>query len=226
MHDAHPYSYYATPSVPGAAPRSRTITVTGQGILYVKPDTVTITLGIRTEHTNALEALSSNSKRVNAMIQALEAIGIHKEEIDTISFSIYPKYTYTNNIAVLAGYEVEHLFEITVKDVKTVGMIYEAAVTNGANIARELQFKLAHEQPYYQQALALAVKNAQEKAIVLARTLSLPLHDTPIELKEQTISSIHPSPQPRTTVLAASAAPPIQTQDVTIIAIVHAVFTY
>lgn len=207
--------YYTPPS-------TGTIAVTGQGTLHVKPDTVIITIGIRTEHTSALEALTENATRANAMIKALNAIGVAHEDIETSSFSIYPKYTYTNQTPILAGYEVEHMFDLTVKDVKKVGMMYETAVANGANIARQLQFKLANEQPYYQQALALAVKNAQEKARVLARTLQLPLHDIPIEIKES-----QPSPiSPRAMVLADGAAPPIQTQEVVISAIVHAIFSY
>lgn len=221
MHDFRVHSYYTQPPM---EPSTRTISVTGQGTLYVKPDTVIVTLGIRTEHMSALEALSENAKRANAMIQALQTIGVRHEDIDTSSFSIYPKYTYTNHTAVLAGYEVEHMFDITVKDVKNVGVIYETAVVNGANIARQLQFKLANEQPHYQQALAMAVKNAREKAFVLAHTLQLPLHDIPIEIKEQS-NSFTVSP-PRTMVLAEGAAPPIETQEVVITAVVHAIFVY
>lgn len=207
--------YYTPPS-------TGTIAVTGQGTLRVKPDTVIITIGIRTEHTSALEALTENATRANAMLKALREIGVAHEDIETSSFSIYPKYTYTNQTPILAGYEVEHMFDMTVKDVKKVGMMYETAVANGANIARQLQFKLANEQLYYQQALALAVKNAQEKARVLARTLQLPLHDVPIEIKEN-----HPSPLlPRAMVLADGAAPPIQAQEVVISAIVHVIFSY
>lgn len=206
--------YYTPPS-------TGTIAVTGQGTLRVKPDTVIITIGIRTEHTSALEALTENATRANAMIKALREIGVANEDIETSSFSIYPKYTYTNQTPILAGYEVEHMFDMTVKDVKKVGTMYETAVANGANIARQLQFKLANEQPYYQQALALAVKNAQEKARVLARTLQLPLHDVPIEIKEN-----QPSPLlPRTMVLA-DGAPPIQAQEVVISATVYAIFSY
>jgi uncharacterized protein YggE len=227
MHDWRMHPYYSQKATPPTVQSSlQTITVTGQGTFTVKPDTVIITLGIRTEHTNAQEALSENARRANTMIQALQAIGVRDEEIDTASFSIYPKYNYTNTTALLVGYEVEHIFDITVKDVKKAGNIYETAVASGANIARHIQFKLANEQPYYQQALAMAVKNAQEKALVLARTLGLPLNDIPVEMKEKSIAPIGPPAPPRTMVLAEATAPPIQTQDIVITAAVHAVFTY
>jgi uncharacterized protein len=208
-------------------PAVKTITVTGQGTIITKPDTVIITLGVRTEHKNVHEALAENAKRANAMIHALKAIGVSEENIDTASFSIYPKYDYSNGTAALTGYEVEHIFDITVKDPKLVGNIYDTAVQNGANIARHIQFRLANEQPYYQQALALAVKNAKEKAIVIARTLGLPLHDIPIQVKEESVApSIPRTPSPITTLAASQAAPPIQTQDIIITATVQVVFPY
>jgi uncharacterized protein len=208
-------------------PAVKTITVTGQGTIITKPDTVIITLGVRTEHKNVREALAENAKRANAMIHALKAIGVSEENIDTASFSIYPKYDYSNGNAALIGYEVEHIFDITVKDPKSVGNIYDTAVQNGANIARHIQFRLANEQPYYQQALSLAVKNAKEKAIVIARTLGLPLHDIPIQVTEESVApSIPRTPSSITTLAASQAVTPIQTQDIIITATVQAVFPY
>ncbi|QPA32860.1 SIMPL domain-containing protein [Thermaerobacillus caldiproteolyticus] len=224
MQDWHMHHYLPTQR---GKHSPQTITVTGQGTVTVKPDTVIITLGIRTEHTNVREALSENAQRAGVMIQALKAIGVHEEDIDTASFSIYPKYNYTNGISVLVGYEVEHIFDITVRDTKTVGNIYETAVANGANIARHIQFKLANEQPYYQQALAIAVKNAKEKAFVIAHTLGLPLHDMPIQIKEESLAPTLSPSLPSTVVLAEQqTAPPIQTQDIIISAVAQAIFTY
>jgi uncharacterized protein YggE len=208
-------------------PMAQTITVTGQGTVTAKPDTVIITLGVRTEHTNVQEALAENAKRANGVIRALKTIGVGEEDIDTASFSIYPKYNYSNGTATLTGYEVEHIFDITVKDTKKVGNIYDTAVTSGANIARHIQFRLANEQPYYQQALVLAVKNAKEKAIVIARTLGLPMHDIPLQIKEESVAPSFPrAPYSATTLAETSTATPIQTQDIIIKATVQAVFSY
>ena len=206
---------------------AQTITVTGQGTVTAKPDTVIVTLGVRTEHTSVREALAENAKRANAIIHALKEIGVSEEDIDTASFSIYPKYDYSNGTAFLTGYEAEHIFDITVKDPNSVGNIYDTAVQNGANIARHIQFRLANEQPYYQQALALAVKNAKEKAIVIARTLGLPMHDMPIQVKEESVApSIPRTPFPTEVLAAPQTVPPIQTQDIIITATVQAVFAY
>jgi uncharacterized protein YggE len=208
-------------------PTAQTITVTGQGTVTAKPDTVIITLGVRTEHTNVQVALAENAKRANDVIRALKTIGVSEEDIDTASFSIYPKYNYSDGTATLTGYEVEHIFDITVKDTKKVGNIYDTAIASGANIARHIQFRLANEQPYYQQALMLAVKNAKEKAITIARTLGLPMHDIPLQIKEESVAAPFPrAPYSATTLAESSTATPIQTQDIIIKATVQAVFSY
>ncbi|CAM4087460.1 hypothetical protein Gste01_02161 [Geobacillus stearothermophilus ATCC 7953] len=167
---------------------------------------------------------TDNAKRTNAVTEALKALDIPIEDIETTSFSIRPTYEHHNGTTALSGYEVEHWLEITVRDPKKAGAIYEAAVARGANLARGLEFRLANEQAYYQQALALAVKHAKEKALAIARALSLPLYDTPIELKEQ--SSPRPAPYNPAVLSISSSAPPVQTQDVVITAVVEAVFAY
>ncbi|MFC0295890.1 SIMPL domain-containing protein [Geobacillus jurassicus] len=210
-------------SAPPTASRAALI-VTGQGTVIAKPDTVLIALGVRTEHVRVQEALADNAKRTNAVIEALKELGIPPEDLETTSFSIQPKYEHHDGTTTLSGYEVEHWLEVTVRDTKKAGAIYEAAVAHGANLARGLEFRLANEQAYYQQALALAVKNAKEKALAIARALGLPLYDTPIELKEQ--PSVRPAPYGPAVLSVSSGAPPVQTQDVVITAAVEAAFAY
>jgi uncharacterized protein len=206
--------------------KQRTMTVTGQGTITVKPDTVTITLGIRTENKIVSQALSENAARANNMIQALKLIGIKDEEIDTASFSIYPKYEYKDGTSSLVGYEVEHIFDITVKDVSKAGNIYETAVANGANIARNIQFQLSNPDLYYEYALADAIRNAVEKAVILGRTLGIPVQTIPLKIKEEFAALPQPIFAGKTMVLAEQSAPPIQTQDIVIKATVQAIFEY
>ncbi|HZG60133.1 MAG TPA: SIMPL domain-containing protein [Anoxybacillus sp.] len=208
------------------ASKQRTMSVTGQGTITAKPDTVFITLGIRTESEIVSQALSENAARANNMIQALKAIGIKDEDIDTASFSIYPKYEYKDGKSLLVGYEVEHIFDITVKDVNKAGIIYETAVANGANIARNIQFELSNPEIYYEHALADALRNAVEKAVILGRTLGISVQTIPLKIKEETAVLPQPRFVAKTMVLAEQGAPPIQTQDIVIKATVQAIFEY
>jgi len=206
--------------------KGNVMSVYGQGTLTVKPDRVIISIGIKTENAAVILALTENAQRAEQVIQALKSIGIKDDDIDTSSFSIYPKYDYSDGKSTVVGYEVEHIFNITVKDVQKAGSIYETAVSNGANIARGIQFQLTTPDYYYQHALADALRNAQEKATVLARTLGIPFNSIPVKVIEEKIAPVEPLYPPTATVLSEQSGPPIQSQDIIIKATVKAVFEY
>ncbi|HWO95618.1 MAG TPA: SIMPL domain-containing protein [Bacillus sp. (in: firmicutes)] len=204
-----------------------TITVYGQGAIKAIPDTITMTIGITTENQNVQEALRQNSAAASQLIEALHQLGLSDQQIETSSFTINPKYDYSDGKSTLIGYEVQHLFTITVKDVKQAGEVYASAVANGANIARNLQFQLQNADLYYQEALKAAVQNAKEKAYTIARSLRVTLQEQPIEVVEETLSPVYErSFETKATVLAASSIPPIQPGEQQIEAKVKTVFRY
>jgi uncharacterized protein YggE len=222
----HPYG--PLPNTPAAYSNAdQTITVYGQGVMKAVPDTVSMTIGITTENPNVQQALKQNSAAASQLIDALRQLGLSDKQIETSSFTIYPKYDYSEGKSTLTGYEVQHLFNITVQDVKQAGEVYAAAVANGANVARNLQFQLQNADLYYQEALKAAVQNAKEKAYTIARSLKVSLQDTPIEVVEETLAPVYESSfDKKTAVLGASAAPPIEAGEESIMAKVKMVFSY
>lgn len=222
----HPYPRHPHTAV-SQSHSHRTITVYGQGTIEAIPDTITMTIGITTENQNVQEALKQNSVSASQLIEALHQLGLSDQQIETSSFTINPKYDYSDGKSTLIGYEVQHLFTITVKDVKQAGEVYASAVANGANIARNLQFQLQNADLYYQEALKAAVQNAAEKAYTIARSLKAALQEQPIEVIEETLSPVYErSFETKATVLAASSAPPIQPGEQQIEAKVKVIFSY
>ena len=222
------YPYASYPHSPSSLSHtSNTITVHGQGTVKAAPDIIVMTIGVTMENSNVQEALKENSATSTQLIQALNQIGIRDEQIKTALFTINPKYDYSDGKATLTGYEVQHLFTISVKDVKQAGEVYKTAVDNGANIARNLQFQLQNADLYYQEALKLAVQNAKEKAYTIARSLKVTLHETPIEIIEETLYPVYESSvSPKAAVLAAQSAPPIQPGEQQLQAQLKVVFSY
>ncbi|WP_078409392.1 SIMPL domain-containing protein [Priestia abyssalis] len=222
----HPYPPHRN-NAASHSQSNRTITVYGQGTIEAMPDTIMMTIGITTENQNVQEALRQNSVAASQLIEALHQLGLSDQQIETSSFTINPKYEYSEGKSTLIGYEVQHLFTITVKDVKQAGEVYASAVANGANIARNLQFQLQNADLYYQEALKAAVQNATEKAYTIARSLRVTLQEQPIEVIEETLSPVYErSFEAKATVLAASSVPPIQPGEQQIEAKVKVVFSY
>ncbi|MDH2887272.1 SIMPL domain-containing protein [Bacillus cytotoxicus] len=204
--------------------KKATITVQGEGIVSVRPNIVTLTIGVRTEHKNVKPAQEENATQSRQLLDALKALGIADQDIETISYTITPQYEYVNDKALLQGYRVEHLYEITVLNVQKAGEVYDIAVTNGANVAKGLRFQLSHPHQYYQQALLQALQRAVEKARAIASTYNLTINPVPLSLTEE--SAQLPREMVSHTSLHAQAAPPIQTGQLEIISSVRAIFTY
>ncbi|MGG2095615.1 SIMPL domain-containing protein [Bacillus sp. S13(2024)] len=203
--------------------KEATVTVQGEGVVKAKPDVVVLTIGVRTEGPNVKQAQEENAALSTQLLASLKQLGITEQNIKTLSYTITPQYEHVNEKAILRGYQVEHLYEIIVLNVQKAGEVYEAAVANGANVAKGLVFRVSDPNAYYKQALVLAVQNAQEKARTIAGTYSLNINPIPISLVEES------SQMPREFVAYSavhSGAPPIQSGELEIISTVRAVFTY
>lgn len=206
--------------------REGSVTVQGEGIATAKPDIVVLTIGVMTEDNNVKAAQEENALRSQALLQALQTLGIQEKDIQTFSYTITPEYDYKDGVSSLRGYRVEHLYEVTVLNVQKAGEVYDAAIGAGANIARDLAFRVSDPGLYYEQALTRAVLNAQTKAATIAGALQVNVNPIPVSLVEEGGSA----PQPLIGYAAASpkvATPtPIEPGELTITVRVQGVFMY
>jgi len=205
-----------------------TMSVEGKGQITVKPDQAKLTLGVVTENLNVQIAQQENASISNRVIDALKQMGIEETNIRTTVYSVNPRYDYIEGKSILKGYEVEHLFEVMVKDLSTIGVVYDVAIKNGANRSGGIQFLVANPDIYYREALKRAVHNAQEKAEDLAQTIGAMISKVPIKITEQSEPQERVYPTFSTQVASATTkeAPPIQTGDFTIHARVKVIYAY
>lgn len=163
----------------------RVMTVTGNGDVSVTPDTVQIQLEVITDNKLLNHAQKENAFKMNQVIDSLLRMGIANENIQTVSYDIIPQYNYVEGEQVFRGYEVRNAIKVKMTDIDQVGNVIDVAVQNGANRVSNIQFTIANENLYYQQALSLALKNALMKARTIAETMRLQLDPTPIKIIEE-----------------------------------------
>lgn len=164
---------------------TRRITVTGEGKVSAQPSYAQIQLEVITEGQEVRGAQQENANIMNQVIQALLSLNIPREDIQTASFNVVPMYDYIEGKQVFRGYEVTNAITVKVKDISQVGNIIDTAVQYGVNRVSGIQFKIENVDPYYQQALRLALHNAQMKANTIAETMNLPLPPLPIDVVEE-----------------------------------------
>ena len=204
-----------------------TMTVNGEGHINARPNQAKLTLGVVTEHTSAQIAQQENAEISNRVIEALKQLGIDESDIRTTVYSVQPRYDYSDGKSILRGYEVEHLIEVTIKDLSKIGNVYDLAIKNGANRSSGIQFQLTEPASYYQEALKRAIQNAREKAEAIAQTIGATLTHIPFKIIEQEDQqSVRPLLSTQAAFVKAEEVPPIQTGELTINAHIKIIYGY
>jgi hypothetical protein len=148
----------------------RTISVTGTGKVELTPDTAYIYIGVHSEGPDAVEAVSSNNEKSEAVKDALVALGVDEKDIQTTNFSIYPQPRYDDQGQPTGEitYMVDNTVYVKVSDLDMVGEILDAAVKAGANSINGISFDLEDKSAAMAEAREKAVDDANVQAQQLA----------------------------------------------------------
>jgi len=159
-----------------------TITVSGQGEVYTKPDLALTTFSVKTETKTIAQAMSENTKKMNNIIDSMKGLGIEEKDLKTTTFNLYPRYEYRRESSIypsgeriLVGYEATQSLQVKIRDLDKIGEIIEKATDAGANQVGDLQFTVDKEDEFKKQAREQAIKEAKEKAKEIASQLGIDL---------------------------------------------------
>ncbi len=164
-------SFAGTP-VRAAEPINRgTVNVTGDAEIKVAPDEVVLILGVQTSDKSMQVAKNENDARVKRVIAMTKDFGIDPKYVQTEQIRIDPRYDGSPTRYNFIGYFIYKTIVITLKDVDKFDGVYAAALDSGATHVQGIQFRTTELRKYRDQARALAIKAAQEKATALAGEL-------------------------------------------------------
>lgn len=164
---------------------SRKIIVIGNGEIAVPPDIATVQLEVVTVNDQVSEAQRENAVVTNNVIQSLLSLGIPRENIQTVSYNIFPKYDYVNGEQIFRGYEVSNAISVKITDIQQVGRVIDTAVQNGANRVSNIQFSIEDTERYKQEAIVRALRDAQMKARTIAVELQVQVEPQPVKITEE-----------------------------------------
>lgn len=148
--------------------KDSTITTTGIGNIYEKPDMAYLQFGYSIVKNSASEAQKETAVAINKILEAFYKIGVKKEDLKTISFSINERRKYIQNTYKTIGYQCQNILQLKIREIDNIGNYVDTAVSAGANAIRGISFGFEKEEDLKQQALKLAYKDAEEKAESLA----------------------------------------------------------
>ena len=147
----------------------QTVSFSGEGTVKSVPDTAKVEVGLVTEGKDSISVQNENTSKMNAVISFLKGQGIKDEDIKTSNYNLSPKYDYYKGKSTLAGYIINQMITITVRDLTKVGKVLDGSVSSGANQVNSVSMFVDKPEEMKNKAREDAVKQAKEKALTTSK---------------------------------------------------------
>lgn len=200
----------ASADTPMVVAAPRTLTVSGHGEAGGVPDQAMLSAGVTTQAKTAAAAVAENANEMTAVFAALKKLGVPDKKIQTSNFTVSPQYPpYSPNATgqqKIVGYEVTNQVNVTLDDVKKLGLAIDALVTAGANQINSVSFGIADTKPLMADARGDAVADARTRAETYARAAGVSLGSI-LTISDSTVAIAPPVPMLRAQLAEAKATP-------------------
>jgi uncharacterized protein YggE len=183
-----------------------TISVVGEGRVLVQPDVANVSLGVESTAPTLSEAQADAATRMQAVVDALLAQGVARDDIRTTRLGVNPVYD-NRDASQLRGYRATNSVQVKVRDLGRVGTIVDAVTAAGANRIDGISFAIDDPEAPKDRARALALANARAKAEQLASLAGMRI--VGVKAIVEADPTVRPVPVTREAAApAAAAAPP------------------
>ena len=182
-----------------ATEESDSVTVTGVGTVKAVPDEANFSFGVETRGRTAQAAIAANATAMEKLIAALRQAGAR--DIATQWVSVWPV---SREDGTIDGYSASNSVSATI-GVARAGALIDAAAEAGANQISGPGMSSSDAEKLYRDALADAVKDARERAEVLAKAAGRTLG----EISSIVEAGAQPVPLYRDAAEATAASTPI-----------------
>jgi uncharacterized protein YggE len=147
------------------------ISVSGEALVRVTPDKVTVHLGIETWNLNIHTAKKENNDILAATIDAIKKTGVKEKNVQTDRLSIHPRYKNEHTKESFIGYFVQNSITVVLKDPSKVEDLITAVLVAGVTHIHGINFETTEFKKHREEARRLAVDAAREKAEKMAAVL-------------------------------------------------------
>lgn len=161
--------------------KKRTLTVKGKGFASTPPDHVQVDIHLSGTKETFEESMNNSSERLERLRKELDKLHFEKKDIKTAAFHIEPEYTYPstqgdNQERKFTGFRYQHHLHIEFQnDSELLGKVLQNLVNSGAEPEFSVRFKLKNKTQIQKMILEDAVRDAKDKAQILAKTSGVKL---------------------------------------------------
>ena len=158
----------------------RSIRVTGKGQLKLSPDTTRISISLQGLEQDYGEALRRSAEEAQALRRLLEGFGFREADLKTLDFSVDTEYESIQEQGVyrqrFAGYRYRQALKLDFpSDNDLLGRLLYALSRCELQPEFSLSYTVSDPEKAKNELLALAVRDAAEKAEVLSRAAGVEL---------------------------------------------------
>jgi uncharacterized protein len=158
-----------------ALPAMPYIQVSGHGTLSVVPDIAQVSITVEKTDPDLARARADVEHRAAQVIEAAKKLGIAIRDIDAANISVWPEYRWQNNNRIFMGQHVSRRIDITLRDLPKYPDLVSDLVKAGVNNVGSTTLDRSDMPQLRQQALAKAVDDAHQRALVLAAAAGVKL---------------------------------------------------
>lgn len=162
-----------TPFVCAQAAESASISVQGVGAIEVTPNAYSVTLVVE-EQGNTVGKLNTQlDSDLRAIVTFLLEQGIEQKHIQSMQVRLQPRYINTPQGRQQEGFTLSRDITVTSTDLETYDKVLDGVLKRGVDRIQQFNFISVGEGDAYQKALIAAVKNAKQRAHLLAKELEV-----------------------------------------------------
>src|SRR6185437_13009205 len=156
------------------------VAVSGQAEMRVPPDEVVFTLEVESVDKDVMTAKKKTDESVKQVFGLAKDNKVNTDDVQTSYISVEPKYN-TDDLEyggerrgvkrVFIGYAVSKTIAIRLKDISRFDPLLSDVLKAGVTKVSNVEFRDSQIRKHRDQARALAIRAAQEKANLLAREI-------------------------------------------------------
>jgi uncharacterized protein len=173
----------------------KTVTITGEGVVKVEPDVVTVRFGVVTRDADPVTVRRQNEEAAGKALDAVRGLGIEdrKIQVTVIQLNEILEYDREKRRQTPAGYEASRQVVVVIDDLDLLPELIVRVTQGGANRLFGLSYDISNRDEVQNNALKKAAENARGKAEILCSALNVKLGGV-VRISEQSFSFPGPVP--------------------------------
>jgi uncharacterized protein YggE len=157
----------ALPAAADDKPEPRLITVTGEAEVLVVPDEVVFDLTVQNVNREMRLAKTQTDEQLKKLLELTRRYKIDPKDVQTDYIKLEPRYRGNDESRLFIGYSVRKDLVFTLRDVSRAEDLLSEVLESGITRINGVRFQTSQLRKYRDQARALAIRAAQEKATAL-----------------------------------------------------------